>query len=738
MGVLGGSIGAVSNPDHGSIFWIAFPIEEALPELQTNTPGQSWAAPHVNRVTSARQQRNAFQENARKSVEMYVSNAQPGPPPTPQCSSAESASGPRPAASLSTVQRSSSQSVEGLSEEARAGAGKLSSQSLAELAKVGAPSPWKGFQLEGEGARTPQEVAPDSMEVRSTTSALSSLRAQPDAAVAAVAVAAASTSSLFQPTRTASLRTFPPPPPKPPTPPPAASQGVPLVSGHPYTWPMMSWQHPCFAVGMPLPMPPPEHSVSGSALAAPLGSPWAPHAPAAPAPTVQLCYYPMPALCPPPTEPSDASSGYCQPQTQMRLTTSPQPHPRPHPWPPPSTTSPAVSERRCTDAAAPASAQQPAAADPAQRPRNSPPPADLRQFGAFPNAATCACLSYPGVAPEGCVHFVSASSTGVSSASCSGAGTVARSAPPDSTTPSEAPSASTHRAAPHDPGKSASPPARVDSPHPGDLPHDRPEARVDARGSMDWPPARDNSAPWAKPSSPGDWPGQIPTRDPPRQPSHVTLITSSLRSRSSVFGGSEVAISARSQGSRRTVSALSLCDDSLPTESDLSGISGVKVLLAEDNLINQLVAKKMLAALGVKVTVVSNGRDAVDAVLGKGAMGFDVILMDMAMPVLDGVAAAVELRQLGFTLPIVAMTANLSERDQELCRDAGMNGFLSKPILKGRLGRSLKQVLTWGTLFADGPHPEKAAWQGAVQEGGAEGSGVGLRPEFQSQQGGSP
>jgi CheY-like chemotaxis protein len=178
------------------------------------------------------------------------------------------------------------------------------------------------------------------------------------------------------------------------------------------------------------------------------------------------------------------------------------------------------------------------------------------------------------------------------------------------------------------------------------------------------------------------------------------------------------------------VSALSLCDDSLPTESDLSGISGVKVLLAEDNLINQLVAKKMLAALGVKVTVVSNGRDAVDAVLGKGAMGFDVILMDMAMPVLDGVAAAVELRRLGFTLPIVAMTANLSERDQELCRDAGMNGFLSKPILKGRLGRSLKQVLTWGTLFADGPQPEKAAWQGAVQEGGAEGSGVGLRPEF--------
>jgi two-component system, sensor histidine kinase and response regulator len=148
------------------------------------------------------------------------------------------------------------------------------------------------------------------------------------------------------------------------------------------------------------------------------------------------------------------------------------------------------------------------------------------------------------------------------------------------------------------------------------------------------------------------------------------------------------------------VSALSLCDDALPGESDL-GISGTKVLLAEDNLINQLVAKKMLTALGVKVTVVANGRDAIDAVLARGANGFDIILMDMAMPVMDGVAAAAELRRLRYTLPIVAMTANLSERDQELCREAGMNGFLSKPILKARLRHSLKQVLTRGTLFAD-------------------------------------
>ena len=163
----------------------------------------------------------------------------------------------------------------------------------------------------------------------------------------------------------------------------------------------------------------------------------------------------------------------------------------------------------------------------------------------------------------------------------------------------------------------------------------------------------------------------------------------------------------------RTLSQRSLCDDDGHGEhGGALGVAGVRVLLAEDNLINQLVAKKTLGALGAKVTIVSNGAEAVAAVTGaavgaapppgeRGCAAFDVVLMDMAMPVMDGVDAAAEIRRQGCTVPIVAMTANISDRDQALCREAGMDGFLSKPILKARLGRAIKRAVTRGeSLFA--------------------------------------
>jgi CheY-like chemotaxis protein len=162
-------------------------------------------------------------------------------------------------------------------------------------------------------------------------------------------------------------------------------------------------------------------------------------------------------------------------------------------------------------------------------------------------------------------------------------------------------------------------------------------------------------------------------------------------------------------GSSRSVSQRSLCDDDAGADRLLLGIQGVRVLLAEDNLINQMVAKKTLASLGASATVVSNGAEAVAAVMraagdaeaSPAACPFDVVLMDMAMPIMDGVSATSEIRRQGCNVPIVAMTANISDRDQDLCRTAGMDGFLSKPILKARLGRAIKQVLTRGCLFSD-------------------------------------
>ncbi len=151
---------------------------------------------------------------------------------------------------------------------------------------------------------------------------------------------------------------------------------------------------------------------------------------------------------------------------------------------------------------------------------------------------------------------------------------------------------------------------------------------------------------------------------------------------------------------------------------------GLRALLAEDNLINQRVASKMLALLGMQCTVVSNGADAVQEVAraasmpaGAGAAGaaagsaaggaaaqpsqqqqgqgqqYDIVLMDMSMPRMGGVEATQHIRAAGHNLPIVAMTANASDRDRDECAAAGMDGFLSKPVLKEQLASAIMAAL---------------------------------------------
>lgn len=134
------------------------------------------------------------------------------------------------------------------------------------------------------------------------------------------------------------------------------------------------------------------------------------------------------------------------------------------------------------------------------------------------------------------------------------------------------------------------------------------------------------------------------------------------------------------------------------------------MLLAEDNLINQMVARKVLTSLGATVTVAADGRAAIELVTAMhndrpSAKHFDIVLMDMAMPHVDGIAATRAIRDLGCRVPIVAMTANVTERDQLLCRDAGMDGFLSKPILKDRLLAAIHIVTTRREWFHDAAMP---------------------------------
>lgn len=117
----------------------------------------------------------------------------------------------------------------------------------------------------------------------------------------------------------------------------------------------------------------------------------------------------------------------------------------------------------------------------------------------------------------------------------------------------------------------------------------------------------------------------------------------------------------------------------------------LRILVAEDVKVNRDIAVGLLRILGHKANVVENGRQAIEALESEP---YDLVLMDMQMPVLDGVRATVEIVQRwGNERPwIIAMTANVLERHRDACREAGMDDFLAKPVNVDALGEALARV----------------------------------------------
>lgn len=121
----------------------------------------------------------------------------------------------------------------------------------------------------------------------------------------------------------------------------------------------------------------------------------------------------------------------------------------------------------------------------------------------------------------------------------------------------------------------------------------------------------------------------------------------------------------------------------------------LRVLVVEDNLVNQQLMIALLSRRQHQVVVAQNGKEALDILEHQS---FDIILMDVQMPVMDGLEAARQIRererQTGGHVPIIAMTANTLPQDQQMCLQAGMDDHIAKPVEINKLFIALRHAAT--------------------------------------------
>ncbi len=137
-------------------------------------------------------------------------------------------------------------------------------------------------------------------------------------------------------------------------------------------------------------------------------------------------------------------------------------------------------------------------------------------------------------------------------------------------------------------------------------------------------------------------------------------------------------------------------------EDNVSGatidLKGRKVLLAEDNELNREIATAILEDIGVAVSCVSNGIEVVDEIAHSVPGQYDLILMDIQMPLMDGYTATREIRTLDnpeiVDIPIIALTANAFDSDKKKALKTGMNGYVAKPISTEKLMEAMQEALS--------------------------------------------
>jgi signal transduction histidine kinase/CheY-like chemotaxis protein len=172
----------------------------------------------------------------------------------------------------------------------------------------------------------------------------------------------------------------------------------------------------------------------------------------------------------------------------------------------------------------------------------------------------------------------------------------------------------------------------------------------------------------------------------------VALMGGTLRASSELAHGSRFWFSVELPGSTREGGAHPKIEEQ--TETIRAQLRNLRVLVAEDNEVNQMLIKRMLLHLGCKVSLVADGAAAVQA---WESQEFDVVLMDCQMPVMDGVDATRHIRRAGgkgAMVPIIALTAGALQSDREEAMLAGMSDFLTKPLLAKTLEKALYRAIS--------------------------------------------